>query len=238
MLLNKYQRQQRLRPEDQIDPVMRSMMDAVRQVYETKEELVEVPEEMKTELHEELLTEGVPTSIMNTYVQWLGGTDGPGYESGAPYAIQSLHMQLMTVWFCLDFHWDKDRPWAATDKGMQIMQKVMKDLKTKSDMAGGLRQAHINESRVNCVDVWDSLFENKESKKRWGVKPNHRLTWKVNQKLFGLDKKSNPYGDIGGNTQRGEGFYLKMLMQKKMIVKVKPGQMNTDQNPTTGKFAV
>ena len=187
--------------------------------------------------HTDLLTEGVPSKIMDTYVQWLGGTNGPGYAPGAPYAIQSLHFQLMTVWYCLDFHWDKDRPWAATDKGMQVVERVMKDLKQKSDMAGGLRQAHINESRVNCDDVWDSLFENKESKKRWGVKPNHRLTWKVNQKLFGLDKKSNPYGDIGGNTQRGEGFYLKMLMSKKMIVKVKPGQMNTDQNPTTGKFA-
>ena len=233
MLLNKYQRQQRLRPEEQIDPMMRSMMDAVRQVYETKEESVEVPEEIKTELHEELLTEGVPSKIMDTYVQWLG----PDYAPGAPYAIQSLHMQLMTVWFCLDFHWDKDRPWAATDKGMQIMEKVNKDLKTKSSMPGGLRKGLINESRVNCVKVWDSLFENKDNKKRWGVDSNN-LSWKVNQKLFGLDKKSNPYGDIGGNTQRGEGFYLKMLMQKKMIVKVKPGMMNTDQNQTTGKFAV
>ena len=50
MLLNKYQRQQRLRPEEQVDPAMRSMMDAVRQVYEPKEEVVEVPEEIKTEL--------------------------------------------------------------------------------------------------------------------------------------------------------------------------------------------
>ena len=33
MLLNKYQRQQRLNPNEQIDPMMRSMMDAVRQVY-------------------------------------------------------------------------------------------------------------------------------------------------------------------------------------------------------------
>ena len=218
--------------------MMRSMMDAVRQVYEPKEESVEVPEEMKSELHEELLTEGVPSAIMDTYIKWLGGTSGPGYTPGAPYAIQSLHMELMTVWYCLDFHWDKDRPWAATDKGMQIMEKVSKGLKQKSDFPGGLRQGLINESRVNCDKVWDSLFENKANKKIWGVGPNHRLTWKVNQKLFGLDKKSNPYGDIGGNTQRGEGFYLKQLMQKKMIVKVKPGQMNTDQNPTTGKFAV
>jgi len=33
-LLNKYQRQQRLNPNEQIDPMMRSMMDAVRQVYQ------------------------------------------------------------------------------------------------------------------------------------------------------------------------------------------------------------
>ncbi len=33
MLLNKYQRQQRLNPNEQIDPMMRSMMDAVRRVY-------------------------------------------------------------------------------------------------------------------------------------------------------------------------------------------------------------
>ena len=33
MLLNRYQRQQRLNPNEQIDPMMRSMMDAVRQVY-------------------------------------------------------------------------------------------------------------------------------------------------------------------------------------------------------------
>ena len=33
MLLNKYQRQQRLNPNEQIDPMIRSMMDAVRQVY-------------------------------------------------------------------------------------------------------------------------------------------------------------------------------------------------------------
>ena len=47
MLLNKYQRQQRLRPEEQIDPMMRSMMDAVRQVYtqNTGEEQVSTEEE-------------------------------------------------------------------------------------------------------------------------------------------------------------------------------------------------
>ena len=33
MLLNKYQRQQRLNPNEQTSPEMRSMMDAVRQVY-------------------------------------------------------------------------------------------------------------------------------------------------------------------------------------------------------------
>ena len=46
MLLNKYQRQQRLRPEEQIDPMMRSMMDAVRQVYQQNgEEQVSTEEE-------------------------------------------------------------------------------------------------------------------------------------------------------------------------------------------------
>lgn len=33
MLLNRYQRQQRLNPNEQTSPEMRSMMDAVRQVY-------------------------------------------------------------------------------------------------------------------------------------------------------------------------------------------------------------
>ena len=33
MLLNRYARQQRLNPAEQTDPAMRSMMDAVRQVY-------------------------------------------------------------------------------------------------------------------------------------------------------------------------------------------------------------
>ena len=38
MLLNKYQRQQRLNPNEQTSPEMRSMMDAVRQVYAPKED--------------------------------------------------------------------------------------------------------------------------------------------------------------------------------------------------------
>jgi len=46
MLLNKYQRQQRLNPNEQIDPMMRSMMDAVRQVYQQNgEEQVSTEEE-------------------------------------------------------------------------------------------------------------------------------------------------------------------------------------------------
>ena len=46
MLLNKYQRQQRLNPNEQIDPMMRSMMDAVRQVYnQNGEEQVSTEEE-------------------------------------------------------------------------------------------------------------------------------------------------------------------------------------------------
>jgi len=180
----------------------------------------------------DLLTEGVPSAIMDTYIQWLG----PDYAPGAPYAIQSVHMELMTVWYCLDFHWDKNRPWVATDKGMQIMEKVSKNLKQKSSMLTGLTQGLINDSTKGCDKVWDSLFENKDNKKIWGVGPNHRLTWKVNQKLFNLDKKSNPYGDIGGNPLRGEGFYLKTFIQKKMIKASKPGMMNTDDNQTAGKW--
>ena len=46
MLLNRYQRQQRLNPNEQIDPMMRSMMDAVRQVYtQNGEEQVSTEEE-------------------------------------------------------------------------------------------------------------------------------------------------------------------------------------------------
>lgn len=202
--------------------MMRSMMDAVRQVYEPKEEVVEVPEEIKTDLHEELLSEGVPGKIMDKYVQFLGGTQA-GYQNGAPYAVQSLHMQLMTVWYCLDIHWEKDRPWKPTDKGIQIMEKVMKDLKQKSSMFGGFRQAHINDAQKNCDEVWDSLFDNKENKKNWGV-DKARLGWQQNSGLFKLDKIKNPYGDFG-NPLQGDGVYLKMMMQKKMIVKAKPGEI-------------
>ena len=47
MLLNRYARQQRLNPAEQSDPAMRSMMDAVRQVYtqNTGEEQVSTEEE-------------------------------------------------------------------------------------------------------------------------------------------------------------------------------------------------
>ena len=38
MLLNRYARQQRLNPNEQTSPEMRSMMDAVRQVYAPKED--------------------------------------------------------------------------------------------------------------------------------------------------------------------------------------------------------
>ena len=59
MLLNKYQRQQRLNPNEQIDPMMRSMMDAVRQVYAPKENgeekvsTEEVPTEENTDSRQE-----------------------------------------------------------------------------------------------------------------------------------------------------------------------------------------
>ena len=49
MLLNKYQRQQRLNPNEQIDPMMRSMMDAVRQVYQQNGEDQVSTEEEPTE---------------------------------------------------------------------------------------------------------------------------------------------------------------------------------------------
>lgn len=46
MLLNRYARQQRLNPNEQQDPAMRSMMDAVRQVYsQNGEEQVSTEEE-------------------------------------------------------------------------------------------------------------------------------------------------------------------------------------------------
>ena len=54
MLLNRYQRQQRLNPNEQIDPMMRSMMDAVRQVYAPKENG-----------EEKVSTEEVPTEENN-----------------------------------------------------------------------------------------------------------------------------------------------------------------------------
>ena len=177
-----------------------------------------------TWLHEELLSEGVPGKIMDKYVQFLGGRDGgTGYTSGAPYAIQSLHMQLMTVWYCLEFHWAKNRPWKPTEKGKNVMERVMKDLKQKSDMFGGFRQAHINDAEKHCAEVWDSLFDSKENKKRWGAE-KARLGWQQNSGIFGLDKVKNPYGDIG-NPLQGDGVYLKMMMHKKMIVKAKPGEI-------------
>ena len=176
-----------------------------------------------TWLHEELLSEGVPGKIMDKYVQFLGGTGGPGYTPGAPYAVQSVHMQLMTVWYCLDFHRAKNRPWKPTEKGKNVMERVMKDLKQKSDMFGGFRQAHINDAEKNCAEVWDSLFDSKDNKKRWGAE-KARLGWQQNSGIFGLDKVKNPYGDIG-NPLQGDGVYLKMMMQKKMIVKAKPGEI-------------
>ena len=54
MLLNRYARQQRLNPNEQIDPMMRSMMDAVRQVYAPKENG-----------EEKVSTEEVPTEENN-----------------------------------------------------------------------------------------------------------------------------------------------------------------------------
>ena len=59
MMLNLYQRQQRLNPNEQIDPMMRSMMDAVRQVYAPKENgeekvsTEEVPTEENTDSRQE-----------------------------------------------------------------------------------------------------------------------------------------------------------------------------------------
>ena len=182
-------------------------------------------------LSEELLTEGVPKQVMGIYERWLGDS------GGSVHAVQSVHMQLMTVWYCLDFHWDKNRPWVATDKGMQIMEKVSKGLKQKSDMATGLTQGLINDSTKNCRRVWDSIFEHKDNKKEWGVSPNHKLKWVTSAQLFDLSDASNPYGDIGGKSPlRGDGFYQKLFIQKKMIKASKPGMMNTDDNQTAGKW--
>ena len=67
-----------------------------------------------------------------------------------------------------------------------------------------------------------NTMEGKENKKRWGAE-KARLGWQQNSGIFGLDKVKNPYGDIG-NPLQGDGVYLKMMMQKKMIVKAKPGE--------------
>ena len=59
MLLNRYARQQRLNPNEQTSPEMRSMMDAVRQVYAPKEDggeqvsTEEVPTEENTDSRQE-----------------------------------------------------------------------------------------------------------------------------------------------------------------------------------------
>ena len=59
MLLNRYARQQRLNPNEQTSPEMRSMMDAVRQVYAPKEigeekvSTEEVPTEENTDSRQE-----------------------------------------------------------------------------------------------------------------------------------------------------------------------------------------
>ena len=59
MLLNRYARQQRLNPNEQTSPEMRSMMDAVRQVYAPKENgeeqvsTEEVPTEENTDSRQE-----------------------------------------------------------------------------------------------------------------------------------------------------------------------------------------
>ena len=54
MLLNRYARQQRLNPAEQTDPAMRSMMDAVAQVYVGKEEETKEEQEEVVEVNEEL----------------------------------------------------------------------------------------------------------------------------------------------------------------------------------------
>ena len=59
MLLNRYARQQRLNPNEQTSPEMRSMMDAVSQVYAPKEDggeqvsTEEVPTEENTDSRQE-----------------------------------------------------------------------------------------------------------------------------------------------------------------------------------------
>ena len=53
--MNRYARQQRLNPAEQTDPAMRSMMDAVRQVYTPEPQEEELPEDETVELTESVL---------------------------------------------------------------------------------------------------------------------------------------------------------------------------------------
>ena len=182
----------------------------------------------------ELLSEGVPGKIMNIYMNWLNQGE-PGYEKGAPYAIQSVHEQLLLAWYTLDFHFDDNRPWKATDKGKAIHDKVMGNIQMKSSSGKSLSNGMLNDTK-DSGKVWDSIFEWKENKKRWGVfekglqVSDTKWSGKSTRtpKEFFLNEYTNPYGDIcpsGGDPLKGKGFYLEMFIKRKFIERCKPGEL-------------
>ena len=185
-------------------------------------------------IQEEILTEGVPSKVMDEYENWLGGnskTDpkgkiaGSDYGAGAPYVLQGRHFELMTLWYTLDVHWVQNRPWKVTEKGTAIHERVMKNLKKQvkdSAFGGEITDYHINDSIKYCIKVWNACFNSKEFKKSMSA-DKVALDWNQAPRAFGVDVKKNLYGDFG-NPLTGEGFYLKQLMSKKMVVKTKPSK--------------
>lgn len=182
----------------------------------------------------ELLTEGVPGNIMKIYMNWLN-QGVAGYENGAPYAIQSVHEQLLLAWYTLDFHFDDDRPWKATEKGKNIHDKVMSQLQTKSSSGKSLSNGLLNNAKRDSGKVWDSIFDWKENKKRWGVLEKglqlDDTKWSGKStrtpKEFFQNEWTNPYGDIcpkGGDPLKGKGFYLEMFIKRKFVERCKPGE--------------
>ena len=174
----------------------------------------------------ELLTEGVPGKVMKIYMNWLN-MGVPGYEKGAPYAIQSVHEQLLLAWYTLDFHFDDNRPWKATEKGKNIHDKVMSQIQMKSSSGTSLSNGMLNDAKNDHGKVWDSIFDWKENKKRWGVyekgsdlgDTKWSGRWTRTPDEFNIFRFNNPYGDLGGNPLKGKGFYLEMFMKKKFIEK-------------------
>ena len=179
----------------------------------------------------ELITEGVPGKIMDIYARWLN-QGVAGYEKGAPYAIQSVHEQLLLAWYTLDFHFDDNRPWKPTEKGKNIHEKVLSQIQMKSSSGKVLSNGMLNDTK-DSGKVWDSIFDWKENKKRWGVfekglqlddtKWSGKSTRTPDE--FFQNQYTNPYGDIGRDPLRGKGFYLEMFIKRKFIERCKPGEI-------------